>query len=235
MPTVLVTGANRGLGLEFARQYLAEGWRVIALCRNPEQATDLRGLAGEDTLAIHEVDVSNFEAIDAVAERIRDVPIDLLINNAGLFGPKRTTDDDLRQTFGHMDYDIWSDLLRVNTMAPLKMAEALADNVLAGDQKKIITITSTLGSIAEGDPGYYAYRTSKAAVNMAMATLARDLAPKGVTVLVLNPGWVATDMGGAGAALSPEQSITKLRKIIESAPVAPEGAFIDHDGRAVPW
>ncbi|MCG8370063.1 MAG: SDR family NAD(P)-dependent oxidoreductase, partial [Proteobacteria bacterium] len=169
--TVLITGANRGLGLEFARQYYADGWEVIATCRDPDSASQLQALGG-DRLAVLPLDVADFDVIGRFATALGDAPVDVLINNAGLFGPKRRADGDLRQTFGHIDYDIWSEVLRVNALAPVQLAEALVDNVAASAQKKIVTISSRLGSIAETDTGLYAYRTSKAAVNMAMATLA---------------------------------------------------------------
>ena len=236
MPTVLVSGANRGLGLEFVRQYLADQWHVIAVCRQPDLAEDLLRLTdSHEALQIHACDVSDFGAIDVLASALQGRPIDVLLNNAGLFGPKRKADNDYRQSFGQIDYAIMSEVLRVNALAPLKLAEALLENVVAGEQKKIITISSALGSIANTAPGLYAYRTSKAAANMVMATLARELEPRGVIVAVLNPGWVRTDMGGIDADLTVDESIRHLRQLIAGLDAEQSGAFLDHDGRRLPW
>ena len=236
MTTVLVTGANRGLGLEFVRQYLAEGCSVIGVCRSPGAAAELRAL-GEvhQALEVFEADMSDTSSIDTLARELGDRPIDILINNAGVFGPKRKADGDNRQTFGWIDYGIWLDVLRVNTLAPIKMAEALFDNVKNSTQKKIVTISSQLGSISEGDAGLYVYRTSKAAVNMGMATVSREAEASDVIVVVLNPGWVRTDMGGDAAVLSAADSIGELRNRIAALSIEDSGAFIDHDGRRIPW
>lgn len=236
MTTVLITGTNRGLGLEFVRQYLDAGWHVIATCRDPRAATDLQYLGGPDvSLEIHGLDVADLAAIDALAAELHDVPIDVLINNAGVIGPKRRADDDFRQSFGQIDYDILAAVLRVNMMAPLKMAEAFCEHVALSEQKKIVTISSEMGSIAEGECGLYAYRISKAAVNMAMATVARDLETARVIVTLLNPGWVRTDMGGAAAPLDAGESVSCLRELIDKLTPDDSGAFIDHDGRRIPW
>lgn len=234
MNTVLITGANRGLGLEFARQYHADGWEVIATCRNPDTAQQLHAVGGE-RLTVLPLDVADFDAIRRLAIALGDAPIDLLINNAGLFGPKRQAEGDLRQSFGHIDYDVWAEILRVNTLAPVRLAEALVENVAASAQKKIVTISSRLGSIAETDTGLYAYRTSKAAVNMSMATLANDVAGRGISVITFSPGWVRTDMGGENAALEPADSIARLRILIDEFPSDRSGAFIDYTGEGIPW
>lgn len=236
MPGILISGANRGLGLEFTKQYLEDGWGVFALCRDREAATELSRLAEEhDGLEIIECDVSDFTALDRIAATLRGQPLDVLINNAGVFGPKRKADNDFRQSYGHIDYDIMAHVLRVNTLAPLKMVEALIDNVMAGEQKKIVTISSSLGSIAETMTGLYAYRASKAAVNMVMATLARELEPQGVIVAALNPGWVRTDMGGADADLAIDESIRSLRDLIAGLTMEQSGTFLNYDGAEIPW
>ncbi len=236
MTTVLVTGANRGLGLEFVRQYLAEGCSVIAVCRDTGAADELGALSEtHQALDVLEADVSDTSSIDALAGQLGDRPIDTLINNAGVFGPKRKADGDKRQTFGWIDYGIWLDVLRVNTLAPVKMAEALFENVKNSAQKKIVTISSQLGSISEGDAGLYAYRTSKAAVNMGMATVSREAEAGDVIVVVLNPGWVRTDMGGDAAVLSATDSVGDLRNRIAALSIEDSGTFIDHDGRRIPW
>ena len=181
------------------------------------------------------LDVSDFSAIDAIAKDLQGQPIDVMINNAGIFGPKPKAENDLRQTFGHMDYDIWANILKTNTMAPLKMAEALIENLLLGTQKKIVTISSVVGSITEANSGLFSYPASKAAVNMAMKTLAQALLPKGVIVASLNPGWVKTEMGGTAAPIEIEDSIRSLRQLIATLTLENSGRFIDYDGRFIPW
>ena len=234
--TVLITGSNRGLGLEFVRQYLADGWRVIATCRDPAQAASLHDLQTTyNGLQILPLDVADFDAIDELASELGGRPIDVLINNAGLFGPKRQAENDLRQSFGHIDFDKWAELSRVNTLAPIKLAEALAGNVAASGQKKIVTISSRLGSIGETDTGLYAYRSTKAAVNMAMATLANDVREMGIVVITFSPGWVRTDMGGPGASLEARESVEALRKLIETQTLQDSGAFLEYTGDEIPW
>jgi NAD(P)-dependent dehydrogenase (short-subunit alcohol dehydrogenase family) len=240
MPTLLVTGANRGLGLEFARQYAADGWRVLACTRAPDAAADLQALAArEPRVEIHALDVADPAAVGALAARLAGTPIDVLLNNAGLFGPKPGADRDLRQQFGHLDPTVLHDLYRVNAVAPLRMAEAFVEHVAAGVQKKIATISSSIGSIgqarAKGEGGLYAYRMSKAAVNMAMAALATDLAPRGIAIGVYCPGWVQTAMGGPRAPLTPQQSIAGLRARIAELDAARSGRFFLYDGTELPW
>ncbi len=236
MPTVLVTGASRGIGLEFARQYAAHGWSVMACCRNPEHAHELRSLASTyEHVRVHALDVSDFAAIDTLAAKLRDHAIDVLINNAGLYGPKPGVEHDPRQQFGHMDYSIWQRLFIVNTMAPLKMAEAFIDHIAASEQKKIVGVTSGMASIAETAGGFLAYRTTKAALNMAMATLARDLAPRGVRIGLFSPGWVRTDMGGSNAPQTAEESVRGLRQRIAELDDSRSGAFRSYGGTPLPW
>ena len=214
MPSVLITGANRGIGLEFARQYADDGWQVHACCRAPESADALKAVAeaASGRVSVHALDVADCDRIDALAAARSGTAIDVLVNNAGLFGPKLSAEGDDRQQFGKIAYDIWTDVLRVNTFAPTKMAEAFVDHVERSALKTIASITSGLGSIAETEGGYYIYRTSKAALNMAMASLARDLQPRGIAVGVFCPGWVKTDMGGPGASVEPKDSIAGLRR-----------------------
>lgn len=237
MPTVLITGAARGLGLEFARQYAGDWWHVIATVRNPASAGDLHKLcqASEGRVRIEALDVADFAAIDALAARLRDHPIDLIINNAGLFGPKRSAENDPRQSFGQMDFGIWSELLRVNMMAAYKMAEAFVDHVSASDQKKMIAISSTLGSIGKGQGQQYAYASSKAGLNLVMHRLAVDLKPRGIATAVYCPGWVRTAMGGAAAALAPSESVSGLRAQIAKLGPATSGGFFLYDGTPIPW
>jgi NAD(P)-dependent dehydrogenase (short-subunit alcohol dehydrogenase family) len=236
MPALLLTGANRGLGLEFTRQYLAEGWTVHACCRDPAAATELRALApADDRLQLHALDVADFAATAALARTLAGRPIDVLLANAGLFGPKHGADGDLRQVFGHLDYRIWDELFRVNTQAPLCLAEAFVEHVAASAGRRIVAISSSLGAVAETGGGLYAYRSSKAALNMAMATLARDLAPRGIAVGVYCPGWVQTAMGGPQAPLTPAASIAGLRQRIAELGPATSGEYRRYDGSPIPW
>ncbi len=236
MPTVLITGANRGLGLELTRQYCAEGWNVIATARNPNDGPDLQALDQQHPhLNVHALDVSDFTAIDKLAATLKGRPIDVLINNAGLFGPKAKAEGDLRQDFGHMDYDMWADLFRVNTMAPMKMAEAFASNIATSTQKKIVTITSSVGSITRSDGQFYAYRTSKSAANMLMHNLSFDLEPKGIITAAFCPGWIKTRMGGPDAPLEAPEAITSLRQVIANLTLGTSGRFWLYNGDIIPW
>ena len=224
MPTLFLTGASRGLGLEFTRQYLAEGWTVHACARDPGTPAlrDLADRAG-DRLVRHRLDVADFGAIKALAHDLDDVSFDLVINNAGIFGPED-------QSFGTLDTEGWMETFAVNTLAPVKILEALAAHVAAGGV--IATVSSQMGSIADNRAGgYYAYRSSKAAVNAAMRSAAADLGGSGKIVVVVHPGWVRTDMGGAAAPLSPEQSVSALRRTLAGLTASDSGRFLNYDGK----
>ncbi|MBL4849253.1 MAG: SDR family oxidoreductase [Planctomycetes bacterium] len=226
MPTVLITGSNRGLGLEFVRQYSSEGWRVYACCRTPQTASALNALASE-TVTIHALDVSDFTAIEALAGELQGVAIDVLINNAGVFGDG--------SPFGSINYEVFRKTLEVNTLAPLRIVECFLPHVEAGELKRIAHVTSKMGSIADNTSGgRYAYRTSKAALNMVNRSLSHDLGARAVTV-VLHPGWVATDMGGAGAPLQPPESVTGMRGVIAGLSAGDSGKFYNYDGAELPW
>jgi NAD(P)-dependent dehydrogenase (short-subunit alcohol dehydrogenase family) len=236
MPAILITGANRGLGLEFAKQYAEAGWSVLATCRDPAAATDLQALrAAHPALELHPLDVADFATIDRLAAQLAGRPIDVLLNNAGVFGPKTWADQDPRQDFGSMDYDIWAEVLRVNLMAPMKMAEAFVAHVAASAQKKIVAISSTEGSSPNAKGGIYAYRTSKAALNMLMQNLAPDLAPRGIVTAAFCPGWIRTRMGGERAPLEAPPSIAGLRRVIDGLTPERSGKFWLWDGSALPW
>lgn len=236
MSTVLVTGANRGLGLEFVRQYAADGWRIHAACRHPGAAAELNDLSDHhSSISVHSLDVASTESIVRLEQTLAGEPIDVLLNNAGVFGPRPGADSDPRQSFGTIDGDVWLDVMRVNALAPLMVTQALIRNVAASEQKKVVTISSELGSIADTSGGYYAYRCSKSAVNMAMASLARELEGQGILVGVFCPGWVSTAMGGADAPLDPGQSVTGLRARIAALGPADSGRFRTYDGRVLDW
>lgn len=227
MPTVLITGANRGIGLEFARRYAADGWRVHAACRDPAGAQDLKKIKGD--VAVHRLDVTEAREVAALAKALEGEPIDLLINNAGIYGARGDGP-------GHMDYPAWEETLRVNTLAPLRVSEALLPNVAASDKKLIVAITSRMASIelnVEG--GSYAYRSSKAALNAAMRSLAADVRAKGVAVAVFSPGWVKTDMGGRGAPVGVTDSVAGMRAVIARLTLADSGRFFNFEGKQIPW
>lgn len=226
MQSVLITGANRGLGLEFARQYARQGWRVIATCRNPAAATQLRAVEGVE---VRPLDVDDFAAIDGLARDLLGDPLDLLINNAGIYGPKGFALDDV-------DYAVWTQVMRTNVLAPLRLSQAFLPHLLAGTPGRIATLTSKMGSLGDNTSGgSYVYRSSKAALNAAMKSLALDLAPKGVWVALLHPGWVRTDMGGPGGLIDPPESVAGMRRLIDALSAQRSGRFFAYDGREIPW
>ena len=231
MPSALITGANRGLGLEFARQYLANDWQVYAACRDPNSASELSRLAdtSDHKLRILALDVTDPASIKAAASELGDQAIDLLLNNAGVMGARG-------QSIGNIDYDAWAKVLDANTMGPMRVSEAFIDHVARSERKLIVILTSGMGSLTDNTSGgSIAYRSSKAAVNMVMRSLAIDLAPRGITCVVVNPGWVQTDMGGPHATLTPAESVTKLRRLIQTLGPGQSGKFFNHDGREYPW
>jgi len=231
MSTVLVTGANRGLGLEFARQYAADGWKVYAACRDPDAAKELGQLAAGSGGAIRvlALEVTDAASVRAAAESLAGDPIDLLINNAGIGSPKK-------QRLGSLDYAAWAHVLDVNTLGPVRVVEAFLDNIAKGSDRKIVTLTSAMGSIADNaSGGSYAYRSSKAAVNIVMKSLSIDLAPRGISCVVVHPGWVRTAMGGPDGKLTPTQSVAALRKLIAGLKPEDAGRFFNYDGKTYPW
>jgi NAD(P)-dependent dehydrogenase (short-subunit alcohol dehydrogenase family) len=231
MPTVLITGGSRGLGLEFVRQYQSEGYAIIAACRDPGTALALQQLerAAKGALTVVELDVVDGASIKQAAARVPSGTIDILINCAGVIGARG-------QTLGSLDYTDWTHVLEVNVMGPARVCEAFLDRVARSGRRLIITITSGMGSLADNTSGgYIPYRTSKAAVNMLMRSAAIDLKPRGITCVVLNPGWVKTDMGGPNATLSPEESVGAMRRLIARLGPEDSGRFYNYDGREYPW
>ncbi len=227
MPTCLVTGANRGLGLEFARQYAADGWKVHAACRRPDQAAALAKVEGD--IHVHALDVTDFARVEALAKSLKGEAIDLLINNAGVYGPRTVTYDSV-------DYGAWCEVLRVDTMAPLKVSAVFLDSVARSKLKRIVAVTSKMGSMTDNTSGgSYIYRSAKAALNAVMRSLALDVKGRGVTVVVVHPGWVRTDMGGAGALIDAFESVAGMRDVISKLRLEDSGRFINYDGSEVPW
>jgi NAD(P)-dependent dehydrogenase (short-subunit alcohol dehydrogenase family) len=227
--TVLVTGANRGLGLEFARQYAASGWQVIATARAPENAAELAALRDRNArVRVEQLDVTDAASVRALAERLKGQPIDLLINNAGVAGPTGKLPE--------IDLTEFERVMLVNTLGPVRVTQALLPNLRSGAGKKVVSITSGLGGITQNETGgSYAYRESKAALNMFMRSLALELKDEGFICIPINPGWVQTDMGGRRAPLTPADSIRDMRAVIDNLKPEDSGKFWHHNGRTGPW
>lgn len=220
MPTILITGAGRGLGLELARQYAQDGWRVIGTVRDG----DLKKIGAESL----KVDVTDFAALKALPAKLKGEPLDVLFCNAGIIGKRG-------MALGSFDYDEWEKVLRVNLLGAAAVIEALADNVAASERKTIAVMSSRLGSISETTGMTLPYSTSKAALNLLAKALAETLRPRGVIVAALSPGWVSTDMGGQGAPLTPEVSVRGLRRVLGGLRREDSGKFFSHDGSQIPW
>ena len=226
--TVLITGANRGLGLEFATQYANDGWNVQACCRDPETASELQSLRKTySNVQIFGLDVGNFDQIDALALQLKNQPIDVLINNAGVYPPS---------SFSDSNYEKWALAFKVNAMASLKMAEAFVQHIAKSQLKKMATLSSKMGSVDDNTSGEsYIYRSSKTAVNMVMKSLSIDLKPYGISVVTLHPGWVQTDMGGPNGLINAQTSVAGLRHVIENLSLKNTGQFVAFDGQAIGW
>jgi len=243
MPLALITGAAGGLGLEFVRQYSQAGYRVIAHCRNEPAATALKEVAAEyPAVCIVEAELQKPADVTKLAAAVGEQPLDLLINNAGTYGKTFTSIPAAMaaQSLGSLDFDNLQICLQVNFLAPLRLCEALLSNLLAGEGKTIANLSTTLGSntlipTTLGGGGLYAYRSSKAALNNATATLAHDLRDKGIKVLLLHPGIVRTRMGAPNADLAAADSVTALRGLIDSAGESMSGKFLAYTGEEVPW
>lgn len=227
-PTVLVTGASRGLGLEFVRQYLDDGWRVHATCRDLSRCGGLCDLPGE-RLSIHSLEVAEKSSIERLASEIGSTAIDVLVCNAGVIGPRGMNPESV-------DRDSWIETFAVNAIAPLAVAGAFRRNLIKGRQKKAVAISSRLGSISLNESGgQYAYRSSKAALNAVWHSLALDWAGDGMSCITVHPGWVRTDMGGAQADIEPRESVAGIRRVIERLTPAESGRFFNYDGEELPW
>ncbi len=231
MASILITGANRGLGLEFARQYARAHWRVYACCRRPDAAAELTTLAGasEGRVMIHTLDLADHEQIASLATELRDVPIDLLLNNAGIYEPHKTA-------LGKIDFAAWTNVLAINVLAPTRVVECFVDNVARSGKKQIACMSSQMGSIAGNLSGaHYLYRSSKAALNIVVKSLSIDLRDRGVTVVALDPGWVRTDMGGPDAELAPADSIRGMVRVRGGLTLNDSGKYFSYNGVELPW
>ena len=222
--TVLITGANRGLGLELARQLAAQGQAVIGTARDAADARELAALAGR----VEPLDVTDAGSVAALAGRLDGVPIDILVNNAGVFDRRDTAIDTV-------DFDAVQRTFAVNAFGPLRVVQALLPNLRAGQRKLVVNMSSELGSIEDSNGRWYAYRASKSALNQFNRVLSAELAPEGFTCVVLHPGWVRTDMGGPAASLSPEESVRGLVGLIAALQATDNGRFYDFRGRPLRW
>jgi NAD(P)-dependent dehydrogenase (short-subunit alcohol dehydrogenase family) len=222
--TVLITGANRGIGLEYARQLSEKGYTVIGTARTPGEADELDVVADR----IEPLDVADPASVAALAERLKGVPIDILINNAGIFDRRDVTID-------KVDFEVLELTFAVNTLGPLRVTQALLPNLRAGQRKIVIGMSSQLGSIERSNGRWYAYRSSKSALNQINKILSEELGPEGFVFTVLHPGWVRTDMGGPSATYTPEESVRGLIAVIEGLGPEDNGRFYDFQGEPIPW
>ncbi len=223
--TVVVTGANRGLGLEFCRQLTAAGAAVIATARDPEAAAELRQVA---PARVEALDVTDAASVAAFAGALGETRVDVLINNSGMGGAGTG--------IAALDLDEVARFFAVNSLGPLRVTQALAPHLLRGGRRTVVQISSNMGSIANNvQGGYYGYRASKTALNSLNRTLARELAGKGFVCVALHPGWVRTEMGGREAPLTPEESVRDLLAVVAELTAEHNGGFFDHTGAALPW
>ncbi len=225
MTTYLITGANRGIGLEMARQALALDHRVIATCRNPSVAKELTSLSG--SLEVHALDVADEAATNALSTTLENVSLDVLINNAGIMSDRQSVDD--------MDYEQWMLSFLVNAIAPWRISLAFKKHLDSSKLPRIVTLTSQMGSLERAGSDRVVYRSSKSAANMAMRTLALEWQSLGIIVCMLHPGWVRTDMGGSNAALGTTESAAGLLNVIDNLTLADSGRFLDQEGKVIPW
>lgn len=235
MPTALITGANRGIGLAHARRYAQAGWEVRACARQPERAAELQALraAAPATVTLHRLDVTSAEAVSALAAELGEQPIDVLLNNAGTFGPQGAPEGMAYQSLDNMDYAIWRNILEVNLLGPFRVATAFREHLAAGEHKLLIMMSSGLASIADSTGSSYAYRSSKAGLNM----LARGMAAEWpeLIVIALAPGWCNTDLGGAAAPVDVAASVSDQQLLFSRLTAADSGRFLDRFGQPVDW
>lgn len=228
METIVISGANRGIGLELTRRFAASGCRVFAGCRNPDQASHLSELAKGADIEIRRLDVTSAEDVAALSAELEGQTVDILINNAGIMGGKR-------QTVSDMDYDAWLQALEVNTVAPFRLAIATRSSLSRSSNPRIATISSQMGSLNRKSKGSFAYRSSKAAVNKVMQVLAAEFEAEGIIVCPIHPGWVRTDMGGPEADISADESADGLFSLIKNLTQEQSGRFWTWKGDEHDW
>ena len=230
MARILITGANRGLGLEFVEHYLESSDDVIATYRNEESSFDLIKMSNEQSnLKLLQLDVTSNKSLNSFAENLGDSPIDIFINNAGVYGPRNSS-------FGNVDEENWIPAIKVNAIAPLLLTQLIIKNIRAGTDKKLIYITSKMGSIDDNKGGgAYVYRSSKTALNAVVKSLSVDLENEGIVVALIHPGWVKTDMGGPNALIERDTSVRGMTEVISNLDITSTGNFYNYDGSIIPW
>ena len=230
MATILVTGANRGLGIEFVEQYLNDGNEVIATYRNENSSMDLIKMGNErSNLKLLQLDVSSNKSLNSFAENLGDSPIDIFINNAGVYGPRNSS-------FGNVDEENWIPAIKVNTIAPILLTQLIIKNIRSGADKKLIFVTSKMGSIDDNKGGgAYVYRSSKTALNAVVKSLSVDLENEGIVVALIHPGWVKTDMGGPNAIIDKDTSVRGMTEVISNLNISSTGNFYNYDGSIITW
>ena len=236
MSTVLVTGANRGIGYEHVRQYAQKNWNVIACARQPEHSKELAELKKQysNSFSTEELDVTNHDQIDELAKKYNNTAIDILINNAGTGGPEGMPAAMDYQKIDNMDYQIWRDILEVNLLAPFKVATSFHKQISISDKKTLIMMSSDLGSVSQNTfGGLYSYRASKSALNIVAKGMSNEW--KDIIVFALAPGWCRTYLGGAEAEIDPMDSVEDQQKMFESLTESDSGKFLDRFGNEVPW
>ena len=228
--SILITGTNRGIGLEFVKHYLKKNEKVIATCRNKNSAKELLELKNTtNNLSLVELDVSNPNSINELTSKIIDQPIDIFINNAGVFGPRNTE-------FGNFNAKEWLDVFNINTIAPLLITQKILKNLRLGKNKKLVFISSKVGSIEENTGGgMYIYRSSKTALNQVIKSLSIDFKDENFIATALHPGWVQTDMGGPNALIDTKTSVKGMAEVIDSLVLKNSGRFYNYDGSSISW
>jgi NAD(P)-dependent dehydrogenase (short-subunit alcohol dehydrogenase family) len=228
---ILITGASRGIGLEMVRYGMDQGWHVLACCRHPFQAEKLLSMAqlANGRVSVHLADMSELATLQALAYELRHEAIDMLINNAGVYGSDKNQ-------FGQVDVHDWLETFKVNSIAPLKMSELFIEQLSMGQSKIIACLSSKMGSMEDNTSGgSYIYRSSKAALNAVVKSMSIDLADKKIKCVALHPGWVKTDMGGPDAEISTKESVSQIFETLLNLSIEDSGRFIDIDGSDIPW
>ncbi|MBL6864102.1 MAG: SDR family oxidoreductase [Rhodospirillales bacterium] len=227
MRTVFITGSNRGLGLEFVKQYERNGFKVIAACRNPKLADSLNSIKGN--IEVTKLDINSGNDFENISAAYKNENIDILINNAGIIGLNK-------KIIGEINYEDWKNVFQTNVLGPTMMVERLLSQIARSEKKLIVSVSSKLGSISENSSGgQYAYRASKAALNAVNKSLSVDLIDKGITTIVISPGWVKTDMGGQNADITIQDSVTQMCQVIERVDINDTGKFFNFDGKIIKW
>lgn len=232
MASILITGSNRGLGLEWSRQYARLGWRVYATCRFPEQADALQQLATDYAhVSVHQLDVTREDDLAALTTALGHEPIDILVNNAGVYFERWGKDK-----LGHIDYAAWLETYAVNVLGAMRVTEALHHNLSRSNKRLVVMTTSHMGSLHDiGGANDYAYRSSKAALNAVVRGLVHELAPMKIGVLLVHPGWVRTRMGGNQGLYSVTESVGNMRLLVDNFRTRDSGVFYRCDGQIIPW